>query len=81
MNRVIKYRRRPSRHTLALALFVMAAGAGGAAYFMYGEPRVLPTSPGRAYLCLAAAAVIAGWIVIVATSKLWFKHLWHKRRH
>jgi hypothetical protein len=78
---VMNFRLRPPKRMFFLALLVLAAGAGIAAYYLGDDRRFLPNSRANANLAIAMSSVIAGCVVIVATAKLWFGHLWHKRRH
>lgn len=78
---VMNFRLRPPKRMFFLALLILAAGAGIAAYYLGDDRRFLPNSRANANLAIAMSSVIAGCVVIVATAKLWFGHLWHKRRH
>lgn len=78
---VMNFRLRPPKRIFFIALLILAAGAGVAAYLLGEDRRFLPNSRAHAYLAIAVSAVLSGCVVIVATAKLWFGHLWHKRRH
>ena len=79
--RVINFRLRPSKRMFLLAFLILAAGGAIAAHFLSPERRFLPNARATAYFAIAASSVLAGCILIIATAKLWFRHLWHKRRH
>ncbi len=79
--RVINFRLRPPKRMFFLAFLILAAGGAIAAYYLGPEKRFLPNARSTAYFAIAFSSVLAGCILIVATAKLWFRHLWHKRRH
>ena len=52
---------------------------GAAVYFdAHRDPGDLPAHE-RARFILAISVVIAGILVIIATGRMWYKHLWHDR--
>lgn len=59
----------------ALVVFVL-----GFLFWVEGhrDPGNIPAH-GRADLAFVVSIVIAGLLFIVATSRMWFKHLWHDR--
>lgn len=78
---VINYRRLPPAGPFIWAALILAAG-GVLAWYHRGPLRhVDPDAPVRGRLILAVTVVLAGLIVISATAKLWFRHLWHKRKY
>ena len=79
--RVVNFRLRPPKRMFFYALLILAAGGGIALYYLSPERRFLPHSRSMAYLAIAFSVVLSGCLVIIATAKLWFRHLWHKRRH
>ncbi len=79
--RVINFRLRPPKRMFFYAFLILAAGGGIAAYYLSPEKRFLPGSRSTAYFAIAFSSVVSGCVLIVATAKLWFRHLWHKRRH
>ncbi|MBM4156867.1 MAG: hypothetical protein FJ221_17850 [Lentisphaerae bacterium] len=78
---VINFRLRPPKRMFFLAFLILAVGGGIAAYYLSPARRFMPDARARAYFAIAIASVSSGCILIVATAKLWFRHLWHKRRH
>jgi hypothetical protein len=76
---VICYRRLPPAAPFIWAAVVLAIGVGLWWYFTRGLPYADEAAPARGRLALAVSIVISGLMVISATSKLWFRHLWHRR--
>ncbi|MCX7817917.1 MAG: hypothetical protein N2652_01695 [Kiritimatiellae bacterium] len=73
--RVIRYRRRPSRTALLLAMMCWLTGAVVAAWWQAPERVHLPEARRRAAAALAVGGVTGGWIIVMATAHLWFPHL------
>lgn len=78
---VINFRLRPPKRMFVLAFLILAVGGVVAAYYLSPGQRFLPNAQSRAHFAIAFSSVLSGCILIVATAKLWFRHLWHKRRH
>lgn len=73
--RVIRYRRRPSRTWLMLALLCWMAGAAVALWWTAPERAHLPEARRRRVAALAIGGAAGGWIIVIATAHLWFPHL------
>jgi hypothetical protein len=78
-DKVFVYRLRPSRGYLVAILLIAFVAAPIAAYLLTGDRRFDPGSVAAGRLVVAVAAALIGIIGIVATAKLWFRHLWHRR--
>ena len=76
----MNFRLRPPAIAFWAPLFVLTIGY--AIFYYYRSPAMIgdPNAQAMSNLALAVAIVIAGLIVIVATAKLWFLHLWHRRK-
>lgn len=73
------FRLRPPAGPFVFALVVLAIGAT-IAWIQLGTDRAyLPEERAKGYLAIAVSGVIAGLTLLVATSKLWFTHLWPKK--
>ncbi len=75
--KVPMFRMKPQRGTLWLAVFVLLFGAVA---FLDGhkDPGDIAAQD-RSNLVLTLSIVVSGVLMIVATSRMWFKHLWHDR--
>ncbi|MBT8042642.1 MAG: hypothetical protein HKP10_04490 [Kiritimatiellales bacterium] len=71
------HKMRPQMGYLIAALVILALGL---VYFHEGrrDPGNLPAHD-RATLVLAICIVLSGLLAIVATGRMWFRHLWHDR--
>lgn len=77
---VVNYRRMPPVAPFLWAALVLAVGVGLWWYWTRGLSYADEAAPARGRLALAVSIIISGLMVISATSKLWFRHLWHRRR-
>lgn len=75
--KVPMFKMRPQRGTLWLAIAVFLIGAL-AFYDGHRDPGDI-AAQNRSNLALAVSIVISGGLMIIATSRMWFKHLWHDR--
>jgi len=68
---------KPQRGTLWLAIVVLLFGALA---FLDGhkDPGDISAQK-RSDFVLTLSIVVSGALMIVATSRMWFKHLWHDR--
>ena len=75
--RVPMFKMRPHRGTLILSICVLALGV---LFYLQGksDPGNLPAHR-RAEFILTLSIVISGLLFILATARMWFKHLWHDR--
>ena len=71
------FRMKPQPGYLAGAIVTLLLGV---LLFFEGrrDPGDIPAHE-RANLILLVSIVISGLLFIIATSKMWFKHLWHDR--
>lgn len=71
------FKMRPQKGWLASSIGVLVLGV---LFFYNGHryPGDLPAQA-RAHLVLMVSIVIAGLMLIVATGRMWFTHLWHDR--
>jgi len=78
--RAYLFRLRPRWGFLIAAVFVLVAGGLGALQLMesvrYGD--LDAGNQGR--LVWAGTIVVSGLLFIISTSRMWFTHLWHRRR-
>ena len=68
---------RPSRGPLVMAVVVLLLGV----LFLFEghrDPGDIPAH-NRSRLAFAASVILSGLLFIVATGRMWFKHLWHAR--
>jgi hypothetical protein len=75
--RVPMFKMRPQRGTLWLAIIVFLLGAL-AFYDGHRDPGDIAAQD-RSNFALALSVMGSGVLMIVATSRMWFKHLWHDR--
>ncbi len=75
--KVPMFKMRPQKGLLWGALVVLALG--GAFYFDGHSDPGNPSAANRGNFALAVSIVVAGLMVVVATARMWFKHLWHDR--
>ena len=71
------FKMKPQRGTLWLSLIVLLFGV--VAFFDGHKDPGDISAQERSNLVLTLSIAIAGALVIVATSRMWFKHLWHDR--
>lgn len=74
---VPSFRMKPRYGTLIVAVLVLLVGIMGF-YDAHNDPGNLDAQS-RGKLLLAVCIVIFGVLVIIATSRMWFRHLWHQR--
>ena len=75
--RVPMFKMKPQRGTLWLAIVAFLVGV--VAFFDgHRDPGDIAAHD-RANAFLAVAVVVSGILMIIATSRMWFKHLWHDR--
>ncbi len=75
--KVPMFRMKPQRGTLWMAISVIILGA--VAFFNgHTDPGDIPAQD-RGHAFLAVSIVVSGVLLIVATSRMWFKHLRHDR--
>ncbi len=75
--KVPMFRMRPHKGILVTAGAVLLLGV----LFYYDghrDPGNIPAHH-RSSLGLAVAVIVSGLLFIVATGRMWFKHLWHDR--
>ena len=78
---VMVYKRTPPLAPFIWALIILGLGVGARWYLTHGaEYRADESAASRGQLIFSICIVVSGLIVISATSKLWFRHLWHKRK-
>ncbi|MBP7274958.1 MAG: hypothetical protein KBA51_02005 [Kiritimatiellae bacterium] len=78
---VIVYKRTPPAAPFIWALLILGLGFGLRWYLENGEAyRGDVDAQRHGLLILSLCVVVSGLIVIAATAKLWFRHLWHKRQ-
>lgn len=71
------FKMRPQQGTLWLALFVLMMGA--IAYLDgHMDPGDIPAQS-RSRLILTISIIVSGALMVIATSRMWFRHLWHDR--
>jgi len=75
--KVPMFRMKPQRGTLWIAVAVLLFGAIA---FLDGhkDPGDISAQE-RSNFVLTLSIVVSGALMIVATSRMWFKHLWHDR--
>ena len=75
--RVPMFKMRPHTGTLVAGIAILVLGL---TFFLEGrsDPGDIPGQR-RADLILVISIVISGLLFIVATARMWFKHLWHDR--
>ena len=75
--KVPMFKMRPHKGLLWGAFFVLLLGT---AFFFNGQQdpgNCSAAEQGR--FALAVSIVVAGAMVVMATARMWFKHLWHDR--
>lgn len=78
---VIMYKRTPPAAPFLWALLILGVGMGLRWYLSNGDAyRGDEAAQTHGLLILSLCVVASGLIVIAATAKLWFRHLWHKRQ-
>lgn len=75
--KVPMFKMKPSLGTLIMAIIVLLLGV---LFFYEGhrDPGDIPAQ-NRSNLAFAVSVIISGLLFIVATGRMWFKHLWHDR--
>lgn len=75
--KVPMFKMKPHKGSLLMALGILLLGI---LFFVEGhrDPGDIPAQE-RAKLVLAISIVIAGLLLIIATGRMWFTHLWHDR--
>lgn len=75
--KVPMFKMKPQKGTLVAAIVVLVLGI---AFFFEGhrDPGDIPAHE-RANLILAFSIVVSGVLLIIATGRMWFSHLWHDR--
>lgn len=75
--KVPMFKMKPQRGTLWLAIIILLLGC---VTFLDGhkDPGDVPAQD-RANIVLTLSIIISGILLIIATSRMWFKHLWHDR--
>ena len=75
--KVPMFKMRPQQGTLGLAIAVLLLGV--LAFFEGHKDPGDISAQGRSNFLLTLSIVISGALMIIATSRMWFKHLWHDR--
>jgi len=75
--KVPMHKMKPNKGFLIAAAIVLVLGV---LFFVEGhrDPGDIPAHE-RSNMILAVAVVLSGILFIVATGRMWFKHLWHDR--
>lgn len=75
--KVPMFKMRPQKGTLIAAICVLVLGA---LYFFeaHRDPGDIPAQD-RAHLIFAVSVIVSGLLLIIATGRMWFSHLWHDR--
>lgn len=75
--KVPMFKMKPHGGSLVAAIAVLILGI---AFFFEGhrDPGDLPAHD-RANLFLTVSIIVSGLLSIVATGRMWFRHLWHDR--
>jgi hypothetical protein len=68
---------KPQRGTLWLSIIILVIGAV-AFWDGHRDPGNIAAQD-RSNLFLALSIIISGILMIIATSRMWFAHLWHDR--
>jgi hypothetical protein len=71
------FKMKPQRGTLWLSIIILMIGAV-AYYDGHLDPGDIAAQD-RSKLFLAISIVLSGVFMILATSRMWFSHLWHDR--
>ena len=77
LGKVPMFKMRPQKGTLACAIVVIMLG--GAVYLHALEDPADLDGQARAKLIFAICVVFSGLLTILATARMWFRHLWHDR--
>lgn len=75
--KVPMFKMKPQSGTLWVSVIMLLLGA--AAFFDGHKDPGDIAAQDRSNLALALSIVVSGVLMIVATSRMWFKHLWHDR--
>ncbi len=75
--KVPMFKMRPHKGWLIASIVVLALG-GLCFHNGHLDPGDLPAQD-RAHLILMISIILAGLMVIIATGRMWFAHLWHDR--
>lgn len=76
-DRVPMFKMRPNTGLLVVALFVLIVGGLFSAYFFTED--AYSDDFHRGIFALVVTVVLCLLLVIAATSRMWFRHLWHHR--
>jgi hypothetical protein len=71
------FKMKPQRGTLWLAVVIFMLGI--LSFFDGHKDPGDIAAQDRSNLVLAIAVVVSGVLIIISTSRMWFKHLWHDR--
>lgn len=71
------FKMKPQRGTLWLSIIVLLFGA--TAFFDGHKDPGDIAAQDRSHLVLMICIVVSGVLMIMATARMWFKHLWHDR--
>ena len=75
--KVPMHKMKPQRGFFVSAIVVL--GLGGLFFYEgYRDPGDIPAHE-RANIFLLVSIVVSGLLFIIATGRMWFKHLWHDR--
>jgi uncharacterized membrane-anchored protein len=75
--KVPMFKMRPQMSGLWMAVFVILIGV--AAYYNGQRQLGDPEAQKQGLLVLMISITIGGGLIIVATGRMWFRHLWHDR--
>lgn len=75
--KVPMFKMKPQRGTLWLAIIVLLVGF--AAYMDGHKDPGNISAQDSSQAIFAVTIVISGILLIISTSRMWFKHLWHDR--
>jgi hypothetical protein len=78
--RTAVFRMRPRWGFLWLAVFVFVIGFMGVLQLKEVAAHGDIHAESRASLVWALTIILSGLLVIIATARMWFPHLWHRRR-
>lgn len=75
--KVPMFKMKPQRGTLWLAIIILCLGV--LAFFDGHKDPGDIAAQDRSNIFLTLSIIVSGILMIVATSRMWFKHLWHDR--
>ncbi len=76
-DRVPMFKLKPNNGLLVVALFVFIIGGLAAAYF-FNEDAYADDNH-RGIFALVITGILTVFLVVAATARMWFRHLWHHR--